>query len=373
VRILFVLPRIVSGGVERVTLNLIRQFAADGVECTLALRRAHGELLYEAHSLVRVVELAPNGLHQFVPGLSKLIRAWHPSHIITAFPDVAFMTWMAMRMSRSDAFWVHGVHNSHASIVARKGVVGKLRHLGENRIAGFVYRNSDATVAVSDGVRDEVLEWSGVDPARVVTIHNPIVTEGQLRIVAEPRHAVDEPFSIVAIGRLVRQKGFDILIRAMAKVPQPWRLDIWGEGPERDQLTSLIASHGLESMLQLRGYTDEPFEILRRADLFVLSSRHEGLPTVLVEALACQCQIVATECMHGPKEILLDGNLGRLVHVEDIESLADAIESVCCGRARTDPRSLLMRAGDFTTKVAYEKWCALLQGQLTVADAFRSG
>lgn len=360
-KVLFVLPRIVSGGVERVTLNLIRHFTADGVECTLALRRAHGELLDEARTLAHVEELAPDGLHQFIPGLSELMRTLRPSHVITAFSDVAFITWLAKRRARSDARWVHGVHNTHAAVVARKGMWGQLRHKLDNFVAGVVYRHADVTVAVSDGVRDEVLERPGVDPARVVTIHNPIVTEDQLRVVAEPRHATDRPFSIVSMGRLTRQKGFDVLIGAMAKVPQVWQLDIWGEGPERDRLEGLIASYGLGSVLRLRGHTDEPLDVLRRADLFVLPSRHEGLPTVLVEALACQCQIVAADCIHGPREILMNGRLGRLVPVEDVDSLADAIEAVRRGQSRTDPSLLLTRARDFTTKAAYAKWLGLLQ------------
>lgn len=360
-RLLFVLPRIVSGGVERVTLNLIRQFVADGIECKLALRLAHGEFLHEALSLVSVEEIAPKGLHQFIPGLSRVIRTWQPTHVITAFSDVAMMTWIAMRLVKCEARWVHGVHNTHDPIIARGGILGRLRHVLENRIAGFIYRHADTTVTVSEGVRGEVLTMSRVEPSRVVTIYNPVVSERQLIPMTGQRHSSAVGFSIVALGRLARQKGFDVLIRAMNRVPQPWHLEIWGDGPDRELLDELIHAQGLQESISLRGHTDTPFDVLRTADLFVLPSRHEGLPTVLVEALACQCQIVATDCLHGPKEILEDGRLGQLVRVEDANSLALAISDALSGKSLVEPELLLKRAHDFTIDRAYRIWSTLLQ------------
>ena len=357
----------VSGGVERVTLNLIRQFAADCDECVIALRRAHGELLDEARSLARVVELAPQGLHQFIPRLSRLIADLRPTHVISAFSDVAFMTWLAKRMANSTSYWVHGVHNTHAALVARKGVFGRVRHHIMNRMAGFVYRHADATVGVSDGVSKEVVGLFCADPGRVLTIHNPIIAEHQLQPMTGPRHALGQPYRVVALGRLERQKGFDVLIRAMNKVPQPWRLEVWGEGSERKALERLVADCHLESAVRLPGHTDQPFDVLRGADLFVLPSRHEGLPTVLVEALACQCQIVATDCLHGPREILEDGRWGQLVAVEDADGLASAITAAIDGQAWVEPGLLLARACDFTHERAYCKWRDLLQAGVTTA------
>lgn len=355
------LPRMVSGGVERVTLNLVSQFVKDGVECRIALGRCYGELLPEAESLASVEELAPRGMHQFVPVLSSVIRSWQPTHVVTAFADVAALTWLAMRLAQSDARWVHGVHNTHALVAARPGIGGALRYRIDNAMARFVYRRASVIVAVSEGVRREILQRFGISPTRVKTIYNPVVSDGELRVVPEPRHPADQPFRIVAIGRLTRQKGFDVLIRAMAKVSPPWQLDIWGEGPERRQLEQLITSHGLGSAIHLRGYTPGPFIVLRQADLFVLPSRYEGLPTTLIEGLACQCRIVASDCPHGPREILQNGKLGRLVQPEDVDELAGAIRDVVAGRARVKTSQLLQRAGLFSVRSATKRWLDVMR------------
>lgn len=349
-----------QGGVERVTLNLIAQFVRNGVDCRLALRRCHGELMGEACALVPVEELAPRGMHQFVPALARLLRRWRPTHVVTAFTDIAALTWLAMRFAHSRARWVHGAHNTHAAVVSRPGALGAARFRLDTRLADFVYRRADAIVAVSEGVRSEILTQFGIPCERVITIYNPVIPESELRPTREPRHPVDEPWRIVAIGRLTRQKGFDLLVRAMASVPPPWQLDIWGEGPERDLLERLIASLGLAPMIHLRGYTARPFDVLRDSDLFVLPSRYEGLGNTLIEALACQCQIVASDCQHGPSEILQGGRLGRLVPVEDIAALAAAIRDFTTDESRFDPQALLARAADFGIHTANLRWRAVL-------------
>lgn len=361
-RILFVLPRMVSGGVERVTLTLIREFVRDGHPCALALRRAQGEWVDEASGLCDVFELAPHGLHEFVPSLARRISTWKPTHVVTAFVDVGVLAWLAMRKAGARPRWIHGVHNTHSAVTAHAGIRGRFRFWLEGRFARFVYRRADAVVAVSDGVRSEVVDGFHVEARRVTTIYNPVIAEGQLRPVPLPRHDPREPYTIVGLGRLARQKGFDVLIEAMACVPQPWRLHIWGEGDERPRLENLIARGGLQDAILLRGFTDAPHAVLERADLFVLPSRHEGLPTVLIEALAAQCQIVAADCPHGPHEILQAGRVGQLVPAENPRLLGDAIKNVMAGGAHVDPWDMLERARDFTIGAAFHAWRRLLLG-----------
>ncbi len=359
-RILFVLPRMISGGVERVTLSLIDEFLESGNECELVLRHARGELLDKARSLTAVHEVAPNGLHQFVPRLAELIRKWQPTHIVTAFADIAAMTWMAMRIAPSRARWIHGVHNTHASVTRPNGVWGGPRYWLDIRLASLVYHHADAIVAVSEGVRKEVVDWFQVPPDRVVTIYNPAVPEHQLCEVSEPRHSPDQPFTLVAIGRLTRQKGFDVLIEAMEDVPPPWQLDIWGDGEQRQRLQALITARGMAKAIHLRGHTFDAYSALRSADLFVLPSRYEGFGNVLVEALACQCQIIAADCPHGPREILQGGKLGQLVPVEDVTGLSKSIRRTITGTWRAAPSLLLDRARDFTNNKAARKWLQVM-------------
>lgn len=365
-KVVFVLPSMAVGGVERVRLTLLEQFVADGIECRLALRRCRGELLDRAQALVPVEELAPRGLHQFVPALTRLIRRERPTHVITAFPDVAALTWLALRASGSRATWVHSVHHTHAVAGFRTGFRGRIRSRLENRMAGFAYRRADAVVAVSNGLRDEIVGGYGLDPARVVTLYNPVVPDGQLVPASRPALPRSEPCRIVAVGRLVRAKGFDLLVRAMAKVePGFARLDIWGEGPERGLLQRCIDELGLARSVRLRGYTADPFAVMRGADVFVSSSRHDALPGALIEALASGLRIVATDCPGGSREILENGKSGALVPAEDVDALAAAITRAVRCDVVVDAGSQLARARDFSRSVCCARWESLL-ASLTV-------
>lgn len=358
-RVLFVLPRMISGGVERVTLNLMRALTASDVACSLALRRARGELVDEARALVEVTEIAKDGMHYFVPRLAARIRVWRPTHVVTAFADVGLLTLLAIRRAKSDAKLIHGVHDSHGPEVAKDGVVGRMRLAATNAMAGQVYRHAAAIITVSDGARDELLARFPVEPRRVRTIYNPVVEERHLDVRDEIQSG---HFRMVAVGRLARQKGFDVLIAAAAQMRrnEAWSLEIFGEGPDRSKLEAQIAKADLADRVFLRGYTSAPMEAMRSAHLFVLSSRHEGLPTVLIEALACQAQIVATDCRHGPREILKGGQLGQLVAVEDAEALAKAMERALAGTTRFAPSLLRGRAADFTVGASLLKWQQIL-------------
>ncbi|HMN19844.1 MAG TPA: glycosyltransferase [Ottowia sp.] len=357
---LFVLPNMKMGGVGQITNALMRGFAMQDDDCYLALRHARGELLEDTRKVATVYELAPVGLHQFVPALTRLLRRLKPDCIITAFADVGVMTWLAMRLARSHARWVHGVHNTHARIIARPGMRGGFRHVCDNRAAAFCYRHADRVVAVSDGVRSEVIAMVPSAASRTVTIYNPVVPDTELQLIDKPWPVVERPIRLVALGRLVRQKGFDILIEAMKAVAGDWQLDIWGAGPDGPALQRDIDDARLSDRIHLRGYTNRPYEVLREADVYVLSSRHEGLPTTLIEAMACQCQLVATDCPHGPREILCAGALGKLVPPGESESLALAIRHVLADSARIPKITLLARARDFSATTAVEHWRGVL-------------
>jgi glycosyltransferase involved in cell wall biosynthesis len=366
-RVLFVLPRIVMGGVERITLNLIGQLQAEGIECALALRRRHGELLSEAEQLTDVFEIARGGLHHFVPRLTVLIQNWRPTHIVVVFANISLLTLWARRRSRSGAVVICGVHNAPGVETARPGFFGRLRYKVDVSVLRWVYKYVDAIVTDSIGVEVEIKKIFGISEHRVCTIYNPVMNAKEWKQIAcAPVRREAAVRRLVAIGRLVWQKGFDVLVAAMARVntTQAWHLDIYGEGPDRKALTEQIDLLGLSGSITLKGYTTDPIGCLVAADVFVLSSRHEGLPTVLILALAAGIQIVSTDCPHGPSEILQGGKLGTLVRTE-ASSLAEGIGHALSGVSYVDPEAMRARALAFDVAHSTARWRALLESTLS--------
>jgi glycosyltransferase involved in cell wall biosynthesis len=361
-KVLFVLPRMVCGGIERVTLTLASGFMDRGISCTLALRHRKGEFLEEADSLLTVHELARDGLHHFIPSLTKLIKQLEPTHVITAFNDIAALTFVALKLAKSEARLIHGAHNVHHIATATPGIIGSVKFKIDKIIARFIYNQAYSVVAVSRGVKDEIVKEFYISDKKITVIYNPVLLV-DTSPDSKPKHNNSSlPIRLLALGRLVPSKGFDILIEAASLLTTkiPWILDIYGDGPERRHLAELIDELGLASEVVLRGHTNEPYEPMRGADVFILPSRHEGLGIVLIEAMICGNQLIATDCPHGPKEILLNGVLGQIVPAGSAVDLANAIAAVIEDRFWVDPRKMLERANDFSPETAITSWFDLL-------------
>jgi glycosyltransferase involved in cell wall biosynthesis len=135
---------------------------------------------------------------------------------------------------------------------------------------------------------------------------------------------------IVAVGRLQREKGHDLLIEAFAAVAHDfpkWRLTILGEGPERDALAALARARGIGERVSLPGWTDRPEDVLAGAELFVMASRYEGFPNALLEAMGVGLPVISTAC-GGAEELIENGTSGRVVKLDDPPALAAALREL---------------------------------------------
>jgi glycosyltransferase involved in cell wall biosynthesis len=234
-------------------------------------------------------------------------------------------------------------------------------------LVGHFYRWADAITACSDGVADDLAATSGLPRDLITTIYNPVVNPALLEKAEEqPDHpwlAQGEPPVILGVGRLRPQKDFETLIRAFAALRRrrPARLLILGTGPEQERLESLVRELDLQRDVELAGFRQNATAYMSRAALFALSSAWEGLPTVIIEALACGCPVVSTDCVSGPSEILEGGRYGRLAPVGDAPALAEAME-----RTLAEPPSaelLRQRSWDFSNERAARRYLALLLGE----------
>jgi len=193
------------------------------------------------------------------------------------------------------------------------------------------YKNADAIVAVSAGVAADLADYIDVEREAIHVIYNPVIDRELIRLSFEP---VDHPWLcdpdipvVLAAGRLTEQKDFGNLLDAFRIVLDGMdaRLIILGEGELRDALERKICTLGIQAKVSLPGFKENPYALMRRSNLFVLSSQREGFGNVLVEALACGTQVVSTDCQSGPAEILQDGKYGKLVKVGDPVGLASMI------------------------------------------------
>jgi glycosyltransferase involved in cell wall biosynthesis len=227
------------------------------------------------------------------------------------------------------------------------------------------YPRADFVTGVAQAVIDDLASEFGVPIARLARVPNPIVTAEMLRRAREPLDhpwfAVDSRPVILGVGRLARQKRFDVLVEAFAILlrRRPARLLILGEGDQRGALEAQTRRLGLDAeQVALPGYADNPYPYLAAADLFVLSSDFEGLPSVLIEALALGCPVISTDCPGGSSEILHGGEVAPLVPADDPSALAGAMERALA--APPDREPLRRRGSEFGVDATVEAYLALL-------------
>ena len=228
------------------------------------------------------------------------------------------------------------------------------------RLAPLGYRFADVVACVSQGMADDLQALTHLPAGKIRTLYNPVVDEGLPARAAAPLDhpwfAPGEPPVLLGIGRLHPQKDFATLLRAFASVRalRAARLLILGEGEERTALEALASELGIAADVALPGFAANPFAYLSRAGAFVLSSRWEGLPTVVIEALACGAPVVSTDCPSGPDEILQGGRLGALTPVGDADALARAMLETLA--APPDPAAGRARAQDFAVAPAAQAY-----------------
>jgi len=206
-----------------------------------------------------------------------------------------------------------------------------LKHSLIKLLVRYLYRYADTVIANSQELASDLSRVTG---HAVSVVYNPTVNKRLFRLASEPVNedwfCIDGVKTILAIGRLSPQKDFASLIKAFARLSKTHRarLVILGEGPERRLLEDLVKELGVSNDVLLPGFVNNPYKFLKNSDLFVLSSIYEGLPNVLIEALALRVPVVSTACRSGPSEILENGKTGQLVAVGDTDALAEAMKNV---------------------------------------------
>ena len=322
------LPGLYEGGAERVMLHLAEAIAAKGIRVDLVLVRAEGPYLPLVPKNVRLVDLhASRSILSIFP-LIKYLKQEKPDTLLSGlFTNVIAV--LAGLLTGKNPRIVICEHNTLSVQVENNTTDYRFRSMP--LLTRWFYPRADAIIAVSEGVKSDLSSYANIPESRIMVIYNPVITPELIRKGKEkpvhPWFKPGKPPVILAIGRLVSVKEFATLIEVFSRVRKriKARLMIFGEGPERNNLERLVHDLGLDSEVLLPGFIENPYPFLSHSALFVLCSRHEGLPGVLIEAMAFKVPLISTDCPSGPREILEGGKHGRLIPVGDLRLLEGAI------------------------------------------------
>lgn len=367
-RLTVFLPSLAGGGAERSIGTVANGLAERGVEVDLVLARADGPFLGEVSSRVRVVDLGCPSVMAAIPGLVRHLRGTRPNALLAAMSHANVAAALAHRLARSAARLVLSERVHLASMLDEHR---SLRMRLTWQLMRLTYPLADRIVAVSDGVANDLARHFG-GRERIETIYNPVVQPRLVELAAQaPSHRwlqQREAPVVLAAGRLIPQKDFATLIEAFALLrrQRDAKLVILGEGELRGTLVALAERLGVGSDVDLPGFDPNPYSAMRRCDLFVLSSRYEGLPGVLIQAMACGARVVSTDCPSGPDEVLQGGRWGRLVPVADPGAMAAAMAATLDDPQPPDVES---RAAAFSAEAAVAAYAHVLGLDPARADA----
>ncbi|MBD1847830.1 glycosyltransferase [Cyanobacteria bacterium FACHB-63] len=359
-RVAFFIGSFGGGGIERITAHLAHGFVRSGISIDLVLNRAESPHLWRMPGETRIIDLKQPKLSLSLPGLVKYLRCEHPFALLAADHYLNEMALLAGRLAGVPTRIIVAEHNQ-LSQTSRHGSKFKARLAP--LFARLLYPGADGIVAVSNGVAKDLAQTASLPLSSIQTIYNPVITPELFTSAEEP---VDHPWFnspdvpvLIGVGKLEAQKDFPNLIRAFAKVRQvrPARLVILGWGPDRPQLEALIQELGVQDDVDLSGYVQNPYAYMARSSVFVLSSAWEGLPTVLIEAMALGLPVVSTDCESGPSEILAGGKYGHLTPVGDSDALGDAILEVLADGQKLIESSWLEQFG---LEMATQKYLRIL-------------
>lgn len=360
--IAIVLHDLRGGGAERACLRLARGMVASGRQVELVLVRREGAYLSDIPPGVGLTVLDKPRVSQSIGTLARHFYRTRPRAVLSALTHMNLATIAATRLSGCGARLVVSERNQ-ISAKAREARDAWQRAV--YRAVPLAYRAADRVVAVSGGVAADLAEFGRLPGGKIRVIHNPVF-DPDIEALAQaplghPFFEAGGPPIIVAAGRLHSQKGFDVLLRAfaMARAQIDCRLVILGEGPERARLSAQAEQSGLGYDIDMPGFCANPFALMARAGAFVLSSRWEGFPNALVEAMACGAPVIATDCPSGPHEILQGGRIAPLVPVDDADALARAL--IATLTARPDTAASRVRAQGFSVAAAARQYLDALE------------
>jgi glycosyltransferase involved in cell wall biosynthesis len=321
------IPSLHGGGAERAMLMFCRELIQLGLDVDLVTVRLEGPLRELIPPEVSVVNLNCRRTSYALPKLVSYLRRTKPAALYATIMNANVIAAMAARLAGRKTPTI--VRESNAPLSSPKKTFG--RWLTYN-VSPYLYQCATGVIAVSQGVADELTVMAPRMASKIRVAPTPVISDD---VIAQGDVLVDHPWFIehdkpiiITAARLEPHKGHLALLHAfaIARKKRNARLVILGEGTLEERMRREIALLGLQDHVAMLGFAKNPFAYISKADVFVLASEFEGLPNVLVQAMAFGTPIVSTDCKSGPAEILCGGRFGTLVPVGDVGALAAGIE-----------------------------------------------
>ena len=353
-RVLFAICEMSGGGSQRQILGILKNLNRQQFEPELYVVSDHGELLSEVPDdvPVHIFERRHSAPIGRLPGSGFRARARDLANLLDE-RQIQLIYDRTYHMTLITAAATRQRPTPRISVIVTDPKLDfetnpeRFRTI-KRRLLRNAYRDADIVAAVSEGVRTAAADYHRIPQDRIETVYNffdvdQIDQLSRKKLPGKGERSKDD-FCVTAAGRLHRQKGFDVLIEAAREVVhgyghQHLSMVIFGTGESRVQLEQQIRDARLEDHVRLVGFHINPLPIYRDSDLFVLSSRYEGMPNALVEAMLCGVPVLSTDCPSGPREILQGGRLGGLVPVEEASALAAAIDDAIKNHPKWKQRS----------------------------------
>ena len=362
--IAFFMHNFTGGGAEKVTINLANELARRGYKISFLVIDRSGVLESKVDKNIEIINFNIGRANKVIKNISNIFKLKKEiefkkyKYFISVTAPMNLILSIANFLSK-DRVKAYGTIHSMISLEDRK--YKKLRY----KLLKYFDKYIEKTICVSKEAEEDYINTIGVNENKVITIYNPVIYDKIFQLQEEKcnhkwLNAKREYKVVIAAGRLNEAKNFEMLLESiqLVKKERDIRLIILGEGELRKELEEKIENLNLKDNVDLYGFTENPYKFFSKGDLFVLSSRREGLPTVLIEALSCGCKIVSTNCKSGPKEILEDGKYGELVEVGNVKEFSKAIIKKL--DEDVDKNLLVNRALDFTIEKSLKEYIKLI-------------
>jgi len=346
------------GGLEKAFISLANSFCLFFKSVELISLDDFGPLEPSVSHNVHKVILKSKKYRTFISKLTTHINKSRPDIIYTGLFSSGLSAVISKFFAKHKPIIIVGVKNNYSiKYLIPDNIKDKyvLKY-----IAPTLFKFANYFICSSKGIAEEFNKHVIVQNDRIKVIHEPVEFKSLIddkekinNIHIKNFYNINYKYNILSVGRLVEQKGYDFLIKVAKELKEKklsFSLTIIGDGPLRSELNNLIDKYFLQKNVKLVGFKADPFPYIKSADLFIVSSKWEGLNIALIEAMSMGIKVISTDCPYGPSEVLMNGQYGKLVPNQNIEKMTEAILNVLQGKYDIQKKDLIKRSKDFSVK-----------------------